>query len=416
MSAPAETSKVPVLHRPLASYYLLLASTCALLVIGVVMVFSASSVRDYADTGTSWSTGLKQGLFVTVGVPVMLIASRLPVRFYRAVAQPLMLLALVLLVLVLVVAEPVSGARSWIPLGGGFNLQPAELAKLALVVWGADLLAKRQRLLTDWRHLFVPLVPVACLLLGLILLQPDLGTSVATTTVLFGLLWAVGAPLRWLAGLLGLLAVPAVALALAEPYRVARLLSYSDPFADAQGTGFQAVQSFYALASGGWVGVGLGGSREKWSGGLPEAHTDFVFAIIGEELGLLGTLTVLALFTTLVYCGIRIAQRTADPFVRLASSAVALWIGCQALMNMGAVVGLLPITGITLPLVSFGGSSLLVTLAALGMLLAFARAEPGVQDAVATRRRQAGAAKVPVARQPSGPGLPIPRRAVSKVR
>ncbi len=407
----------------MASYYLLMATTAALLVIGVVMVFSASSVQDYADTGASYSTGLKQALFVCIGVTGALIASRLPVAFYRAAAYPALLLAVALLVLVLLVGDTVAGATSWINLGGGFNLQPAEFSKLALVLWGADLLARKHRLLADWRHLFVPLVPVTGLILFLIMLQPDLGTSVATTTVLFGLLWVVGTPLRWVSGLMALLAVPAVALALAEPYRVARLLSYSDPFADAQGSGFQAVQSFYALSSGGWFGLGLGGSREKWSGGLPEAHTDFVFAIIGEELGLIGTLTVVGLFTTLVYCGVRIAQRTDDPFVRLASAAIACWIGCQALMNMGAVVGLLPITGITLPLVSYGGSSLLVTLAAIGMLLAFARAEPGAREADVARRRQAGAARrsaasVPAARTASSPtgSSSVPRRAVSRVR
>ena len=172
------------------------------------MVFSASSVASYAETGQSWSTGLKQALFVAVGVPAMLVASRLPVRFYRAVATPALLLAVGMLVVVLVVAEPVSGARSWIPLGGGFNLQPAEFAKLALVLWGADLLVRKQRLLGDWRHLFVPLLPVTAFVLLLIMLQPDLGTSVATTTILFGLLWVVGAPLRWLGVLFATVAGP----------------------------------------------------------------------------------------------------------------------------------------------------------------------------------------------------------------
>ncbi len=411
----------PLLHRPTASYYLLLATTGLLLVIGVVMVFSASSVRAYADTGALWSTGLKQAIFVGLGVPTMLVASRLPVSFYRRVATPLLVLSAGLLVLVLLpgVGHSAGGARSWIALGGGFNLQPAEIAKLALVLWGADLLVRKHRLLGDWRHLVVPLVPVTCVVLGLIMLQPDLGTSVATATVLFALLWVVGAPLRLLGTLLGAFAVPAVALALAEPYRVARLLSFSDPFADAQGSGFQAVQSFYALASGGWFGVGLGASREKWAGGLPEAHTDFIFAIIGEELGLLGTLTVLALFATLVYSGMRIAQRATDPFVRLVAFSVSAWLACQSLMNMGAVVGLLPITGITLPLVSFGGSSMLVTLAAIGMLLAFARAEPGAAEVFAARRRQAGVARRAArASAPAVPARPVPgpRRPVSRVR
>ena len=385
--APGPDARVPLLHRPCASYYLLLVTTGLLLVIGVVMVFSASSVQAYADSGRSWSTGLKQALFVAAGVPAMLVASRLPVRAYRLAAYPLLLLSFALLVLVLLVGRSAGGARSWIALGGGFNLQPAELAKLALVLWGADLLARKQRLLGDWRHLFVPLVPVTGLLLGLVMLQPDLGTSLATTSVVLGLLWVVGAPLRWFAGFsVGMVGL-AGALAVAEPYRMERLLAFRDPFADAQDTGFQAVQSFYALSSGGWFGLGLGASREKWAGGLPEAHTDFVFAIIGEELGLLGTLTVLALFAVLVYTGVRIAQRARDPFARLAAASVTALLACQSLMNMGAVVGLLPITGITLPLVSFGGSSLLVTLAMIGMLLSFARAEPGAIEALRARRQ-----------------------------
>lgn len=202
--------RLPLLQRPTASYYLLLATTAMLLVIGVVMVFSASSVRAYAATGASWSIGLKQAIFVGMGVPMMLGLSRLPVRVFRAAAYPLLLTSLALLVLVLVpgIGRDAGGAQSWIPLPGGFNIQPAELAKLALVLWGADLLVRKHKLLGDWRHLLVPLVPVTCVVLVLIMMQPDLGTSVATTTVLFGLLWVVGAPLRWFVGLLVALGSP----------------------------------------------------------------------------------------------------------------------------------------------------------------------------------------------------------------
>ena len=316
---------------------------------------------------------------------MMLVVARMPVRVFRAAAYPLLGAVLFLLLLVLVIGNEVKGAKSWIVLPMGFNLQPAELAKLALAVWGADLLVRKQRLLHEQRHLLVPLVPVSVVVLGLILVQPDFGTAVSVSVVVVALLWVVGTPLRLFGALCGVVAVVAGLLAVSAPHRVERLLSFRDPFADAGDTGYQAVQGFYALSSGGWFGLGLGASREKWAGGLPEAHTDYVFAIVGEELGLLGTLTVLVLFTVLIYSGVRIAHRATDPFVRLASSGVTAWIAAQAIINMGAVVGLLPITGIPLPLVSFGGSALLVTLAALGMLLAFARQEPGAAEALKAR-------------------------------
>jgi cell division protein FtsW len=374
-----------LLARPLASYHLLLTSTLLLLVLGLVMVFSASSLRSYATTGSLFSTGIKQGTFISLGLPLMFAASRMPVRFYRALAYPLLLVSLGLLVAVLLpgVGNEVNGATSWIPLPLGFNLQPAELAKLALVLWGADLLVRKQRLLDVRSHLLIPLVPVTGLVLLLIMLQPDFGTAVSVGTVVVALLWVVGTPMRIFGALVGVLVSGAVFLAVTTPHRMDRLLSFRDPFADPEHTGYQAVQGFYALSSGGLFGQGLGASKEKWSGGLPEAHTDYVFAIIGEELGLLGTLTVVSLFAVLIYSGIRIAQNTDDLFVRLAASGVTAWLGCQAIINMGAVVGLLPITGIPLPLVSFGGSALLVTLAAVGMLLSFARLEPGAAAALA---------------------------------
>lgn len=379
--------RTPLLQRPLASYHLLLTSTLLLLALGLVMVFSASSVRSYADTGSVYATGLKQATFIVMGLPLMMLAARTPVRVFRAAAYPALGLVLVLLVAVLVpgVGNEVNGATSWIPLPLGFNLQPAELAKLALAVWGADLLVRKQKVLGAYRHLLVPLVPVTGLVLGLIMLQPDLGTSIVVSSVVIALLWVVGTPVRLFGALVGVLLALGTAFAVSSDHGMQRLMSFRDPFADAGDTGFQAVQGFYALSSGGWFGLGLGASREKWAGGLPEAHTDYVFAIIGEELGLLGTLTVLALFTVLIYSGVRIAQRSSDLFVRLTATAITTWLAAQAIINMGAVVGLLPITGIPLPLVSFGGSALLVTLLAIGMLLSFARAEPGAAAALRSR-------------------------------
>lgn len=390
-AAPVERAgATPALLRPLASYHLLLASTLLLLGLGLVMVFSASSIKSYADTGSSYAIALKQAIYIVLGLPLMYAASRVPVRLWRMAGYPMLLASLALLVLVLVpgVGRNVDGAVRWIALPGQFNLQPSELAKFALALWGADLLVRKKRLLGDWRHLFVPLVPVAGVVLTLVMLEPDMGTTMATTTVVIALLWVVGTPARYFAALIGTLVGAAALLAIVEPYRLARLVTFLDPCSDQHRLdgGFQACQGLLAMGSGGVFGLGLGASREKWAGGLPNAHTDFVFAIIGEELGLLGSLTVLLLFATLVYGGVRVAKRTADPFARLAAAGVTAWLGIQACINIGAVVGLLPITGIPLPLVSYGGSALLLTLAAIGMLLSFARGEPGAPAALAARR------------------------------
>jgi cell division protein FtsW len=387
VSLQTPAARPPVLQRPLASYYLLLGSAGLLLFLGVVMVFSASSVRSLATYGSSSTIAVKQAAYIAVGLPLAMAASRMPVRFWRAAAMPSLLLALTLLVLVLLpsVGKQVNGTQGWIPLPGGFNIQPADAARLALILWGADLLVRKQRLLGDWRHLFVPLLPVAAGMGVLIMLQPDMGMTVAMLIVVVSLLWVAGTPMRYFGVLMAVLVTAFSMLALAAPYRVRRLTSFLDPFADAQDSGFQAVQSMYAIASGGLFGLGLGGSQAKWTGGLPETYTDFIFAIVCEELGLVGALAVLMLFATLTYSGVRIAKRTRDPFVRLTASAITAVLAGQTLINLGGVVGLLPITGITLPLVSYGGSSMLTTLVALGILLSFARAEPGAAAALRAR-------------------------------
>jgi cell division protein FtsW len=412
--APGEApSRAPLLQRPLASYYLLLVSSGLLLFLGIVMVFSASSVRSYATYGSSSTIALKQATFVVVGLPLAWAASRMSVRLWRSIATPSLLVVIALLVAVLLpgVGREVDGTQGWLPLPGGFNLQPAEAAKVALALWGADLLVRKQRLLHEWRHLFLPLVPVAALLGVLIMLQPDMGTTVALLLVVVALLWVAGTPLRYFGVFCAVLVTVFGMLAITAPYRLARLTSFLDPFADAQDGGFQAVQSMYAISSGGLFGVGLGGGQSKWSGGLPNTYTDFIFAVICEELGLVGALAVLLLIATFTYAGVRVAKRTRDPFVRYAASAVTAFLVGQSLINLGGVVGLLPITGITLPLVSFGGSSMLTTLVAVGMLLAFARCEPGAAAALRARpsplrrfgRRTGGAPAAPPSRTGARP-------------
>lgn len=374
--------------RPLLSYYLILASAGVLATIGLVMVLSASSVTSYAASGSSFTVFGRQVVWVCVGLPALWVGSRLPTRVFRMLGYPLLLGSAVLLVLVLVpgVGRTVYGATRWIDLPGSVQYQPSEAAKLALALWGADLLVRKRRLLGEWRHLLVPLVPVAAVFAGLVMLEPDLGTTLVLIVVVLALLFVVGAPGRLFGAVMVTAGSVGVLLIATSSYRMARVTAFLDPFADPQGTGFQAVQGLYALSSGGWFGVGLGASRQKWAGGLPNANTDYIFAIVGEELGLVGTVVVLLLFAVLAYAGIRVARRTFDPFERLAAAAVTAWLLGQALINIGAVVGLLPITGIPLPLISFGGSALVVTMFAIGMLASFARREPGAAAALAARR------------------------------
>ena len=376
------------LDRPLASYHLVLGVVALLLVLGLVMVLSASSVVAQEETASSYSLFVTQAILMAVGLPVLWIASRTSIPMWRRLAYPALLGSVVLLVLVQIpgIGVEVNGNRNWLEFGGPFRLQPSEAAKFALILFGADLLTRKRKLLGQWRHLLVPLLPIGGALIGLILLGRDLGTAMILIAILLALLWVVGAPLRLFAAAtvaVGLLFVSFVAT---SPTRLARVTTFMDPFASLQGSGFQGGHSQLALATGGWWGLGLGASRQKW-GTLPEAHTDFIFAIIGEELGLIGTLAVLTLFGLLTYAGLRVASRATDSFTRLAACGVTAWIAVQALVNVGAVIGLLPITGIPLPLVSYGGSALLSTMLAVGMLASFARREPGAADALAARRR-----------------------------
>jgi cell division protein FtsW len=377
-----------LLDRPLASYYIVIGTAGMLLALGLIMVLSASSVTSYADSGSSFTIVERQAMWVAIGLPAFWLGMRLPVRAYRLLGYPLLLVSLAGLVLVLVpgIGVNVSGATRWIDLPGGLQIQPSEPAKLALVLWGADLLARKEKRLGQTRHLLLPLVPVAVVMALLVMLQPDMGTTIVLIVVLLALLFTAGAPLTAFGGLgLGLGGVLGL-LAVTEPYRLQRLTGFRNPCGqNALSIGYQACQGLYALSSGGWFGLGLGASREKF-GYLPNQYTDYIFAIIGEELGLLGTLLVLGLFALLGYAGIRIAQRCQDRFSQLAAAGVTAWLLGQALVNMGAVVGLLPITGIPLPLVSFGGSALVPTLFAIGMLVSFARREPGAARALAARK------------------------------
>jgi cell division protein FtsW len=374
--------------RPLTSYYLILGGSVLIIVLGLVMVFSASQIKALQNGLPSTYFFRKQLLAAAVGAALMVLAARMPVRTHRALAYPLLAGSVFLMALVQVpgIGKVVNGNRNWLSVGGPFQIQPSEFGKLALVLWGADLLARKydKKLLTQWKHLLVPLVPVAMLILGLILLGGDMGTAIVLTAVLFGLLWLAGAPTKLFTGVLAVAGAFALVLIKTSPHRMSRLacLGATDPGPNDQC--WQAVHGIYALASGGWFGSGLGASVEKW-GQLPEPHTDFIFAVTGEELGLAGTLSVLGLFAALGYAGIRVAGRTEDPFVRFAAGSVTTWITAQAVINIGSVLGLLPIAGVPLPLFSYGGSALLPTMFAIGLMISFAWSEPGARAALAAR-------------------------------
>src|SRR3954447_25919569 len=393
--------------RPLTAYYLIFGSSLLITVLGLVMVYSASQITALQMSLPGSFFFRKQFLAAAIGALLMLVASRMPVKLHRALAYPILAGALFLLVLVQVpgVGMAVNGNQNWISLGGSFQIQPSQFGKLALVLWAADLLARKQdkKLLTQWKHMLVPLVPVAFLLLGLIMLGGDMGTAIILTAILFGLLWLAGGPPRLFVGVLSVAAFIGFVLIKTSPNRMARLacIGATEPKSGAADC-WQAVHGIYALASGGIFGSGLGANVEKW-GQLPEAHTDFIFAVTGEELGLAGTLPVLALFAALGYAGIRVAGRTEDPFVRYAAGGVTTWITAQAVINIGAVLGLLPIAGVPLPLFSYGGSALLPTMFAIGLLIAFARDEPAARAALAMRQPRFG-------RKRGAGGPPGPRR------
>jgi cell division protein FtsW len=384
-----------LLDRPLASYYLIAGITTLLLCLGLVMVLSTASVVDLSNGESPYRDFMVQLIGIVVGVPFLWIASRSQPRLFRAMAYPLLAVSIIGLCLVLIpgVGKSVNGATRWIVIGP-LTVQPSEIAKLALAVWGADLLARKEKLgmLTDWRHMLLPLLPGTGVLALLVMGGDDLGTTFILLLVFLALLWIAGTPGRVFAALLILMGLVLVLLMIAETYRSQRLfmfLSNSPANLNPTGPNQQSIQGKYALGSGGIFGVGLGASREKW-GWLPESTSDFIFAVIGEELGLVGTLCVTALYGGLAFAGLRVARRAPDTFSRLLCAAITTWIVGQAVVNMGAVIGVFPITGVPLPLVSQGLSSVLVTMIGLGMLMSFARREPGASQALAARASSRG--------------------------
>jgi cell division protein FtsW len=379
--------------------HILILVTLGLTAFGLVMVYSATSAPAALGGGDPGFYLKRQGIYALIGIGLLILASRTDFRALRYLAPALVLSSAFLCLAVLAIGQEVNGARRWLTFGA-FTFQPSELAKLSLAIWVAAYLARRPAP-RNLGELARPIGLVVAAFCALILVEPDLGTVIALVLVIGAILVVSGAPLRVLAMGGSLAAGLAFAAIWMTPYRRERFFSFLDPWQDAQGTGFQTVQAMIGLGSGGIFGRGMGQGIEKINY-LPEAHTDMIFAVIGEELGLLGTSVVIAAYLAFAYAGLRVALRCRDPFgKRLAAGLTALVCG-QALINLAAVLGVAPLTGITLPFVSYGGSSLIVSLASVGVLLNIAVNDGRARAALPDRGRRHGRSRAAVARGGGG--------------
>jgi len=364
-SAPAREAWT----RPGAEPRIIRGITYLLLAFGLAAVFSASTVESLNTYGNAWMVFFKQLLFAVLGAALMLVADRIPLAVLRKFSGVIMVGSLVLLVAVLVIGSSVNGQKNWIPIAG-FTLQPSEFAKLGMLVFVADRVAKMSRRSVDMRRIGAMVLMTSMVVMALILLEKDMGNLLVFAGIMLALLFAVGYPAGAISAIAGCgLGAFVAVLVLGPSYRAERILNWRDPYADPEGFGWQFIHGNYALALGGMFGQGPGASKEKW-GALPEAHTDFILAVIGEEYGFIGTCITVGLILALLILLVRVAIRLDDdPFRRTFIVGIAAWIYIQSFFNVGAVVGLLPIIGVTLPLVSYGGSSLLPLLVALGIVV-----------------------------------------------
>ncbi|PIU27594.1 MAG: putative lipid II flippase FtsW [Candidatus Aquicultor secundus] len=367
------------------NYHRLLGVVIVMILFGLIMVLSASHARAYASTGDSYYYIKKQLIAAGIGFAALMFLSNVPLKTLQRMVRPAMWAAVGLLVAVLIpgIGKNAGGATSWIPLGG-FQIQPSELAKIAAILFTADFFSKRSRGLKDIRELY-PYAGAILLIILLIMKQPDMGTTLALCITLFVMLFVGGLNMKYIAAAASLGTVSAIALIFARSYRLNRITSFLNPNADPLGNGWQIKQSLLAFGSGGLTGVGFGMSRQKYFY-LPAAHTDFIFAIIGEELGLLGTLFTISLFALFAYYGIRISRQCKSQFGYLLGVGVTSMVALQAIVNMGTVTAVLPITGIPMPFISYGGSSLMANLAAVGILLSIAL--EGNRGSASRRRRK----------------------------
>jgi cell division protein FtsW len=384
-STPAQSKRrrslvVEWLEHPQASFYLVLVPSVLLLALGMMMVLSASSVYAFTRFGDAYYFVKRQVVFLAIGgVAAVLLARSKPGQL-KAFGWLLVIGAFVLQLLTFTpLGFSNNGNTNWVQFGNSwFRIQPSELAKLAIVIWGADVMARKHKKLGEFWHLVIPFLPVSLVLIGLVVLQGDLGTGLIMGALVMLTLWYVGASWRVMGAVLGSAGAAVLLMVASSPYRMSRIFGFLNQSSDTLGVNNQPMKAIFALASGGWWGLGLGASRQKW-GGLVESHTDYVLAVIGEELGLVGTLSVFVLFLVLGYAGFRIAMRADDRFIRYVAAGATSWFMVQALLNIAVVLRMIPVLGVPLPLLSYGGSALMANLMALGVLLACARNEPAAR-------------------------------------
>ncbi|MEO7124765.1 MAG: putative lipid II flippase FtsW [Nakamurella sp.] len=389
-SVPARTRRPALvrvagawLDRPMASFHLLMAIFVLMLGFGLLMVLSSSAATAVRENDSAFTVLTNQAAFALLGLVAFVLVLRMPIGLIRRVSTTSLIISLAMLVAVLIpgIGSKWNGARSWITITTSISFQPSEVAKLALLLWAAHVMASVRSPYRNLKSLLIPVVPVVMIMGLLLMMQPDLGTTVTLAIVFLAVLYFAGAQLWIFIGLAGLGVAGVAVLAMSAGYRVARITAWLHPNSADPASTYQSFQGLYAMGSGGVFGVGIGQSKMKW-GRLPNADSDFIFAIIGEELGLIGTLTVVLLFALLAYVGLRIARRNVDPFVKIAAAAGTVWLVGQAAINVGYVVGLLPVTGIPLPMFSRGGTSLVVTIVVFGLLANFARREPAAAAAL----------------------------------
>ena len=362
--------------KPVNLYYMLLGSTLGLSLLGLIMVFSASSIHSLETKGTSFGIVLRQFIFLAMSIPMAWVLSRLSLNQWKVLARFGFSVSVFLLLIVQVIGKSVNGNHNWISLGF-VDVQPGEIAKFMMILWAGFMLAKQERSGVDHIAVLKLIAPAFALCIILVMAGSDLGTASVFACILAGLLWVSGLRLGIFGIALSVGMVGLTAAILTSPYRVQRFMVFLNPFAEDQYKlyGWQPAHSLLGLASGGLFGVGLGASRQKW-GNLAEAHTDFIFAVIGEELGLFGTLATLLLLSILIFSIFKLALRANDPMVRYVASGFGVWIAIQSILNIGSAISVLPVVGVTLPLVSYGGSALIATYMGIGFVLGAARRDP----------------------------------------
>ncbi|MCU1578193.1 MAG: ftsW [Rhodoglobus sp.] len=382
------------------NYFLLMGTTIFLVIFGLVMVLSASTIESYTSDDGFFGRFVRQGLYAVIGIPLMLVASRMPPRFWKRWAWPALLAGGTLQLLVFTgLGFDYGGNRNWISIGG-FNAQPSEFVKIALIVWVAWVLSTKQDLLGDWKHAALPIAPVAGIAITFVLIGNDLGTAFIMLMIVLGCLYFAGVRIKFIVAAIVGISVVGMLFAVGSDSRTSRISAWLSGCTPENSAGYcwQPEHANWALAAGGLFGRGLGNSTAKWNW-LPEADNDFIFAIIGEELGLIGAVVVLALFVVLAIAFVRVIRSTRDSFARIATSGVMVWVVGQAFVNIAVVLGVLPVLGVPLPLISAGGSALISTLLGIGVVLSFARQtdrerEAPVGQTAAERSRLVAAQRV----------------------